>query len=105
MSGNPSYPAAASFAADRSLRVPSGSVIRTGYVSVWKCRLANRERMAPEAVAASWQKLLQLGTDTLWPCPNGHWDGEEFVIHDGRHEYVASVMHGRETVLVAWVEG
>lgn len=101
---NPSYPSAASFAVDRSLRVPAGSVIVSGYVDVWKCRLANRERMAPEAVAAAWQKLLQLGADSLHPCPNGHWDGDEFVIHDGRHEYVAAVMLGREQILVAWVD-
>lgn len=101
---NPSYPGAASFAEDRTLRVPAGKRIASGYVSVWKCRLGNRSRMAPEAVAAAWQKLLQLGEDSLHPCPNGHWEGEEFVIHDGRHEYVAAVMHGRETILVAWVE-
>jgi hypothetical protein len=101
---NPSYPAAASFADDRSLRVPAGKVVKSGYVSVWKCQLANRERMAVGDVAGAFGKLLQLGEDSLHPCPNGHWEGDEFVIHDGRHEYLASLMLGRQTILVAWVE-
>lgn len=95
---------AASFAVDRSLRVPAGKRIVSGYVSVWKCQLANRARMSVGDVAGAWQKLLQLGEDSLHPCPNGHWEGDEFVIHDGRHEYVAAVMHGRTDILVAWVE-
>lgn len=95
---------AAAFAADRSLLVPPGATIKTARVSVWKCRLANRERMAVGDVGAAFQKLLQLGDNSLWPCPNGHWEGDEFVIHDGRHEYVASVMLGRADILVAWLE-
>lgn len=101
---NPSYPQAASFAADRTLRVPAGKRIVTGYVDVWKCQLANRAPMAVGDVAAAHNKLLQLGDDALHPCPNGHWEGEEFVIHDGRHEYLAAVMRGRLQILVAWVE-
>jgi hypothetical protein len=95
---------AASFAADRTLRVPRGKRILTGYVNVWKCRLANRERMAVGDVGSAVQKLLQLGEDSLHPAPNGKWEGDEFVIHDGRHEYLAAVMLGRTDILVAWVE-
>lgn len=101
---NPSYPQAASFAADRSLRIPAGKVLRSAYVCVWKCRLANRAPMGVGDVGAAHQKLLQLGADSLHPCPNGHWEGDEFVIHDGRHEYLASLMLGRTDILVAWVE-
>jgi hypothetical protein len=88
---------------DRSLRVPPGHIVRTGYVEVFRCRLANRERMAVGDVDRAFQRLL-LGADCQWPCPNGHWDGETFTILDGRHEYVASVMLGKTHILVAWIE-
>jgi hypothetical protein len=95
---------AASFAVDRSLLVQPGQVVKTGYVDVWRCQLANRAPMAVGDVAGAHNKLLQLGEASLFPPPNGHWEGEEFVIHDGRHEYVAAVMLGRAQLLVAWVE-
>jgi hypothetical protein len=92
-------------APDRSMRVPPGMVVRTGYVSVWKCQLGSRASMAVGDVADAHRRLLQLGPDTLWPCINGEWSGSEvFVIHDGRHEYIASLMLGRAYVLVAWLE-
>jgi hypothetical protein len=92
------------YAEDRSIRVPSGKIVRTGYVDVFKVRLACRERMAVGDVAAAYQKRLQLGSDQSWPCPNGYWDGETFVLQDGRHEWVSSVMLGLSHVLVAWLE-
>lgn len=94
----------ASFAPDRSLRVPAGMLVRTGYVSVWKCQLAQRSSMAVGDVEGAHRRLLQLGPDTLWPCVNGWWHGDEFVINDGRHEYVAALMLGRTHILVAWLE-
>jgi hypothetical protein len=93
-----------SIAADRSMLVAPGQVVRTGYVDVFKCRLACRERMHVGDVAGAWQKLLQLGDQSAWPCPNGRWDGATFEIHDGRHEWVAAVMLGRAQLLVAWLE-
>jgi hypothetical protein len=102
---SPSVPV--STAEDRSLRVPRGQRVHTDYVSVWNVRLACRERMAVGDVGYAFQKLLQVGGDATWPCPNGYWEGEpgqsRFVIQDGRHEYLASVMLGKETILVAWV--
>lgn len=91
-------------APDRHLVVAAGKVIRTGYVDVFRCRLACRERMAVGDVDRAFQRLLQLGEQSAWPCPNGHWDGETFVIADGRHEYIASVMLGKTHILVAWIE-
>jgi hypothetical protein len=55
-------------------------------------------------VDRAFQRVLQLGDSSMWPCPNGHWDGERFVIEDGRHEYIASLMLGRTHLLVAWTE-
>ena len=95
---------AASFASDRSLLVAPGQVVRTGYVDVFKCRLACRDRIAVGDVGEAYQKLLQVGNQSVWPCPNGHWEGDVFVIADGRHEWLASVMLGRGEVFVAWVE-
>lgn len=93
-----------SIALDRSMLVEPGRVVKTGYVDVFVCKLACRERMAVGDVAGAYQKLLQLGANSSWPCPRGHWEGERFVIVDGRHEYVAALMLGRSHLLVAWIE-
>lgn len=95
---------AAAFAEDRTLSVPPGAVVKTAYVDIWRVRLACRERMAVGDVGESYQKILQLGDRSRFPCPNGHWEGDEFVIHDGRHEFVASLMLGKTHILVAWVD-
>jgi hypothetical protein len=88
---------------DRSIAVPPGHVVKTGYVSVWRVRLGCRERMAIGDVNQAYQRRLQLAGRQPWPCPRGYWDGEEFVIEDGRHEYVAAVMLGYDHLLVAWL--
>ena len=95
--------------ADRHKIVPPGHIIVTGYVRIWDIELACRERMAVGDVDVAFRRLLQLGPDSMWPCPNGYWQqtakhGRKFVIEDGRHEYVASVMIGREYMLCAWFE-
>ncbi len=89
--------------ADRAFRVPEGHTVATGYVNVWKIRLACRDRMGVEDVGKAFQKRLNLRS--VFPPPNGYWDGDEFVINDGRHEYIAALMLGDEYLLVAWVEG
>lgn len=92
------------FAMDRSIRVPPGAVVKTGYVDIFKCRLACRERMAVGDVKLAYEKVLQQAGHAVWPFPNGYWDGDEFVIKDGRHEYIASLMVGHSHILVAWVD-
>lgn len=90
---------------DRGLIIPAGAVIRTGYVPIHRVMLACRDRMAVGDVEASYRKLLALGEAQPWPCPNGHWaDDGFFVIMDGRHQYVASLMLGIKDLLVAWIE-
>lgn len=91
-------------AEDRSLAVPPGRLIRTGYVSVWACRFACRERMAIGDMKTAFERRLQLGDHQRWPCPRGEWDGDEFVIIDGRHELLSAIMVGQEHILVAWPE-
>ncbi len=88
---------------DRSIAVPQGQIIKTAYVEVFKCRLACRDRMSMGDVNGAYQKRLQLAEKQPWPCPRGHWEGDEFVIIDGRHEWVATVMLGLPYILVAWV--
>ena len=92
-------------AEDRSLCVQPKEVVKTAWINIDLCVLGNRTRMTPEAVEKKWRMLLQQGEGARWPCPNGYWreDGR-FVVCDGRHEYLASLMHGREQLLVAWLE-
>jgi hypothetical protein len=92
------------FTPDRSMLVKPGQIVRTGYVDVFKVRLASRERMAVGDVDRAFQRVLQAGADSQFPCPNGRWDGDTFVIHDGRHAWLASVMLGKSHILVAWIE-
>lgn len=89
---------------DRSLTVQPGKIIKTGYADVFRVRLACRERMAVGDIDRAFQKRLQHGAAQPWPCPNGHWEDGLFVIHDGRHEWVASIMLGQTHLLVAWIE-
>lgn len=99
---------AVAIAADRSLLVQPAEAIRTAWIDIWRVQLACRDRMAVGDVAAAFQRLLQIGAAAAWPPPNGHWDGDErtgrFVIEDGRHEFVASLMLGRERIFVAWID-
>lgn len=89
---------------DRALVVPPGAIVRTGYVDVFNVRLACRERMAVGDVDRAFQRRLQAGSSQRWPCPNGEWHDDVFVLLDGRHEWVASVMLGQTHLLVAWIE-
>lgn len=89
---------------DRSIAVPPGHIIRTDYVHVNQVKLACRDRMAVGDVDRSYQRRLQLGDRQPWPCPRGHWEADRFVVVDGRHEVVATLMLGLEYILVAWCE-
>jgi hypothetical protein len=93
-----------SIAADRSMLVPPGRIVKTDYVDVFKVRHACRERMAKGDVAAAFEKRPQLGENGSWPPPRGQWDGDTFVILDGRHEHLAAVMAGHTHLFVAWLE-
>jgi hypothetical protein len=94
-----------SFQPDRSLTIPPGHRVSTGYVDVFQCRLACRERMAVGDVDRSYQRLLQQAPSQSWPPPVGRWEADRFVIEDGRHEYIAAVMLGFSHLFVAWQHG
>lgn len=91
---------------DRSLLVESGQVVYTDYVPVHKIRLGCRERMALGDVEVAYRRQLAIAPSQAWPCPVGEWDAESdyFVIYDGRHSFIASLMLGFTHILVAWVE-
>ena len=89
---------------DRAIVVPAGRVVRSGYAPIHCVRLACHDRMSVGDVDTAYRRQLCLGSSQAWPPPIGHWDGEWFVILDGRHAYVAALMHGFEYLLVAWEE-
>jgi hypothetical protein len=89
---------------DRSIAVPPGWLPVTGYVPIHKIKMVCRERMAIGDLDRAYQKRLQAGENQPWPCPTGKWDDETFLLHDGRHEYIASLMIGYEYLLVTWLE-
>lgn len=96
-------------AEDRTIRVPKGQVVRTGYASADRVRLACTDRMAIGDVERAYRRRIQLDGDQPWPPPTGYWlsdvDGAmTFVLEDGRHEFVAALMLGYREILVAWVE-
>lgn len=92
------------FAVDRSMTVPPGRLVRTGYVEIDAVRLGNREPMSVGDVERAHNKVIQMGPNEQWPCPVGRWEGDRFTIADGRHQFVASLMAGRTHILVAWLE-
>lgn len=87
---------------ERSIELPPGWTITTGYVAIDTARLGCRDRMAIGDVEHSMRRLLELGASQPWPCPRGYWDHDRFVIVDGRHQYVAALLLGHEHLLVAW---
>jgi len=54
----------------------------------------------PEAVEKKYRRLLNLGQCTPWPPVVGHWEDGRFVVCDGRHDYLAVLMIGRDKLFV-----
>ena len=89
---------------DRSLCVGPGQSVRTAWVDIDQCRLGFRAPMSPEAVEKKYRRLLCLGDYAAWPPVIGHWQFDRFVVDDGRHDYLASIMIGRARLFVCWLE-
>jgi hypothetical protein len=89
---------------DRSMCVQPHQVVRTAWVDIDLCRLNTRLPMSPEAVEKKYRRLLNLGGCAPWPPVVGHWADGRFVVCDGRHDYLASLMIGREKLFVCWLE-
>jgi hypothetical protein len=82
-------------AEDRSMCVQPHQVVRTGWVDIDLRGLSFRHPMSPEAVEKKYRRLLNLGECAPWPPVVGHWEGGRFVVCDGRHDYLAALMIGR----------
>jgi hypothetical protein len=91
-------------AEDRSMCVQPHQVVRTAWVDIDLCKLGCRVPMSPDAVEKKLRRLVNIGDCAPWPPIVGHWNGERFLVDDGRHDYLASLMLGREKVFVCWLE-
>jgi hypothetical protein len=91
------------FTKDRSMSVQPHQKVETGWVDINVCILGSHSRMSPEAVEKKYRTLLQNGEAATWPPIVGHWEGNTFVVDDGRHEFIASLMLGRTKTFVAWL--
>lgn len=60
--------------------------------------------MSPEAVEKKYRRLLNLGGCAPWPPVVGHWEEGRFVVCDGRHDYLAALMIGRDKLFVCWLD-
>jgi len=91
---------------DRSLVIGQDQIVKTAWIDINRCIMGNRTPMATEAVDKAVRRLINQGNCGSWPPINGHWspDGQRFIINDGRHEYIASLIRGMEKVFVAWVD-
>jgi hypothetical protein len=86
--------------------VPSGHVVRTGYVPIHDvvCHAAVGHQLLPAEVERAYRRQLELGPEQAWPCPTGYWRPDRrFVLTDGRNRFVAALMLGVEHLLVAWL--
>lgn len=91
-------------AEDRSMCIQPYQVVRTAWVDIDLCKLGFRLPMSPEAVEKKFRRLLNIGDCAPWPPVVGHWDDGRFFVDDGRHDYLAALMIGRERLFVCWLE-
>ena len=89
---------------DRSISVPPGHRVVTGYVPIEDVKMACRARMAVGDVESAYRRQLALGDHQAFPPPNGVWEGDRFVLRDGRHAFLSALMLGFTHLLVAWLE-
>jgi hypothetical protein len=91
-------------AEDRSMCIQPHQVVRTAWVDIDLCKLGFRLPMSPEAVEKKFRRLLNIGDCAPWPPVVGHWEGQRFLVDDGRHDYLAALMMGRDKLFVCWLE-
>lgn len=89
---------------DRTIQVPVGKVVRTGYVETHKVRLDNTTPVAIGDVQEKYEVVKQNSPNAVFPAPMGEWRGDEFWIEDGRHTYFAYLLNGYTNILVMWLD-
>lgn len=94
-----------SYQLDKSISVPPGQTVRTGYVHVDCIILACKDKMCIASVKEKYELILQNAANSIYPTPIGEWRNDRFVLIDGRHTFIAYVINGYQWVLVSWLEG
>lgn len=89
------------------LHIPPGYVEKTARVPAHKIVMACKDRMAIGDVERYYRDLQGERTyresNTLSPPPKGYWDpAGNFRLLDGRHRYLAHLMHGDRDIVVRW---
>lgn len=85
--------------------VPAAHVLRYGYAPHGRIRFAEYGGQQWDAVVRHANQIADLGNSAQpADCPFGYWDGDTFVIQDGRHRYLALVGLGFQQILVRWLE-
>jgi hypothetical protein len=93
-----------SISLDRSMLVPRGHTVRTGWVDIYQIRFASNRPVSEGDMREARQKVLAGGDCATWPPPVGQWTGPStFTITDGHHEAFARLECGWRQLLVAWV--
>ena len=88
-----------------ALTVPAGYVMTYGYAEHGKIRFQNYGGQQWDAVLKHANRIADLGDGAqAADCPFGFWDGDTFVIQDGRHRYLALVGLGFHSLLVRWLD-
>jgi hypothetical protein len=90
---------------DKTIAVPPGQVVRTGYVPIDDIVLGCKERMSIGDVLDKYELVKQNAPNAIFPAPMGGWvmDGR-FVVEDGRHLIEGYRLNGYTHVLVMWLE-
>lgn len=85
--------------------IPAGHVLKSAYLPLLE--IVFPLNGAPMAIASVKEKIdhySSIGPGQTYPLPIGKWVDGRFHLWDGRHRYIASLMMGRSTMLVGWVE-
>lgn len=101
---NSIHPKATAISEDRHFIIPQGCYVKTEYVHVKEIQMGIYNRMSMEAVEKAYRKHLQLGSSSSFPPPMGKWEGDKFIVIDGRHEVLGAQIAGKSVILVAWIE-
>lgn len=88
-----------------SITVPVGHVLRYGYADHGRIRFEQYGGNQWDAVLKHAGRIADMGAGAQpSDAPFGYWDGDTFVIQDGRHRYLALVGLGFRSLLVRWLE-
>lgn len=85
-------------------RVPGNSILKYGYAKHGKIRFSHYGGVYLPAIQDYITKFRDWAGDQPMECSSGYWDGDTFVIENGRHRYIALLILGHQEFLVRWYE-